>query len=110
MGHGLSPFHSSVLSPHSGGFNRLTSPVLSGSEDTLKSPSPNSPVCNSQSSSAPPDTELIRHRKALIQLGEGLLLPCLMGLKAVLSKFSRNRENAQRLLLNPVGSLSEDRD
>lgn len=33
------------------------------------------------------------------------MLPCLMGLKAILSKFSRNRGKAQRLLLKPDGQV-----
>lgn len=97
------------LSSHSTGFDQLTSPVIPGSGDILKSPSPT--ACSQFSvPSVTPDTELIRRRKALIQLGEGLLLPCLMGLRAVLSKFSRNREKAQRLLLSQWAGLSEDRD
>lgn len=34
------------------------------------------------------------------------MLPYLMGLRGVLSKFSRNREKAQRLSLKPSGQVS----
>lgn len=34
------------------------------------------------------------------------MLPCLMGLRAILSKFSRNRKKAQRLLLKPGRQVS----
>lgn len=69
-------------------------------------PSPTALVPNCQPLSVPPDSELIRPTKAPVQFGEGLLLPCLVGLKAILSKFSRNGEKAQRLLLKPSGQVS----
>lgn len=34
------------------------------------------------------------------------MLPCLMGLRAILSEFSGNRKKAQRLLLKPSGQVS----
>ena len=91
-----------VCPPPSEGFNQLISPVPPGSEDTLKSPSP-STLSLLLSPSVSPDTDLIRSMNALIQVGEDLTLPCPTGLRAVLSKFSGNREKAQRLLLSPVG-------
>lgn len=41
-----------------------------------------------------------------IYLGEDLLFPCLVGLRAILSKFSRKREKALRLSLKPSGQVS----
>ena len=89
----------------------MTSEVLPSSKDTLKPLFPNRalfPIAHPpqplqmQTSSDPwrPQSHL-----GWASLGDGFLLPCLMGLKAILSKFSRNRGKAQRLLLKPDGQV-----
>lgn len=110
---GLTPsLFLSVHSPTVKGLNSMIVKVLPSSEDTLKSPSPNRPCSQLPAPLSRSRRRTHQTHEGPIKFGEGLLLPCLVGLGAILSKFSRNRDTAERLLLKPSGqtSLSEDGD